>query len=193
MTGSPSNSFPRIRLRRMRKRRIFAAADARNATDRRRADLSGFRRRRARRTPADRVDAGNRAPIDRPAAQGMRDPVAAAHPGDRDFPRHAGRQEEPGRARVVEPRRHRAARRARREEGVSGLGRDHGRRARPVHDSRPGRADRRGGLRHERPDRGDPRAAGPFACRRRGRRGRAVGHDGRAHRRDPRGIRDRRA
>ena len=69
--------------------------------------------------------------------------------------------------------------------------RGHRRRARSVHQSRPGRPHRRDRLRGERSDGRRARQAG--ALSRRGGRGhrRAVGHDGRAHRRRARRARRR--
>ena len=69
-----------------------------------------------------------------------------------------------------------------------GAGRDHRRRARSLHQPRPGRSARRHRLCRQRRDgrRADPTGAVP--CRGRCRRGRAVRHDGRAHRRAARGA-----
>ena len=70
-----------------------------------------------------------------------------------------------------------------------GAGRADRRRARSVHQPRPGRRARRDRLRDQRRDRRDPGRAGAGAGRSRRRHRRAVGHDGRPHRRDPRGAR----
>ena len=73
-----------------------------------------------------------------------------------------------------------------------GLGRDHRRRARSLHQSWPGRSARRHRLCRQRRDgrRADPTS--PVPRRGRCRRRRPVRHDGRAHRRAARGARSRR-
>ncbi len=115
----------------------------------------------------------------------------AGHPGHRPVPGRFGGLQVRRCARGLESRRAGAARGGRAQEAFSGTGRDHRRGPRPVHFARPGRTDRRYGLRGQRRNRGRAGQAGPVTRRGRRRRRRTVRHDGRPHRRDSPGVRNR--
>ncbi len=108
------------------------------------------------------------------------------------FPGHLTGAEIAGCCRGVAFGRPGAARRPRAEAALPGPGSHYRRRTRSLYEPRSGRARRCDRLCDERRNR--CRAHPPGAVPRRGgrRHGRAVGHDGRAHRRDPRRARCRR-
>ena len=192
MTGMGGNSFPSTRMRRMRRdefsRRLMRETHL--SVDSLIYPIFVVEGR-GERQPVASMPGIERLSVDELLRE-CEDIAAAQHPGDRAVSGHAGGEEISRRARGLESGRASPSGGPGGQEGISRISASSPmwRSIRSRRTARTALIDEHGYV-HERRHGRDPGAPGALACRCRRRHRRALGHDGRTHRRHPQRVRDR--